>query len=237
MIMKNWILPGLILFLFTGDLFSQWSPNDFTILGTPYEVIIDFKTKGAGYNESYYLDDQWHNGSFTLLSDQTIKNYPVKYDLKNNNLEIQFSGEVKLLDIYRIKEFSWVDDAGINHRFININANIEDSKLSGIAQILYNGKVKLLKTYTYRPKPENDIKYGAYGAIDHNYILEKLYLVEGKKTMQVIRNKRKFTRFFDNYSSAIMNYIKSNNLKINKVADLKMIVEYYNSLISTVFTS
>jgi hypothetical protein len=235
--MKNWILPGFLLFLFTGDLFSQWSPNDFTILGTPYEIIINFKTKETGYNESYYLDDQWHNGSFTLASDITIHNYPIKYDLRNNNLEIQVEGEIKILNLYNMKEFSWVDNAGVNQRFVNANANIADSKLTGIAQLLFNGKVKLVKTYTYRPKPENDIKYGAYGVIDHNYVLEELYLVEGKKTMQVIRNKKKFTRFFDNYSSAIMNFIKSNSLKINRISDLKMIVEYYNSLISTVFIS
>ncbi len=237
MSMKNWILQGLLLFLFTSGIFSQWSPNDFTILGTPYEVIVNFETKETGYNESYYLDDQWHNGSFTLISDRTIKNYPVKYDLKSNNLEIQFSGEVKLLDLYRIKEFSWVDDAGVNQRYVNLNLIAADSKLFGIAQLLYEGKVKLLKTFSYRPKPESDIKYGAYGAIDHNYIQEDLYLVEGKKTMLVGNNKKKFMRFFEDYSSAIMTFIKSNSLKINKMPDLKMIVEYYNSLINTVFIS
>ncbi len=230
-------MQGLLLLSLTGCLYSQWSPHDYTILGTPYEIIIDFNTKEAGSNDSYYIDDEWHMGKFTLISNQTIENYPVKYDLKNNNLEIQLSGEIKILDLYRIKEFSWEDEAGASHRFINLNVKATGSKLYGIAQILYDGEAKLLKTYVYRPKPESEVKYGAYSSIDHNYVQEELYIMEGEKVLFVNSNKKRFMKFFDNYSPAIMSFIKSNNLKINKVADLKTIVEYYNSLINTVFIS
>jgi len=235
--MKKYILPGLLFLFYVNCLYSQWSPHDYTILGTPYNVVIDFGTKSDEYMDSYYLDEEWHLGNFTLISNQTISNYLIKYDLKNNNLEIQFSGEIKILDLYKMKEFSWEDGAGVIHRFVNLNIKATSSELYGIAQLLYDGKAKLLKTYAYRPKPESDVKYGAYQAIDHNYVQEDLYIMEGEKTLLVNGNKKRFMKFFNNYSSVMMSYIKSNNLKINKVPDLKMIVAYYNSLIKTVFIS
>lgn len=235
--MKKYISLSLLFVAYTNCIFSQWSPHDYTILGTPYKVVINFKSKLAGADESYYLDDKWHNGSFTLISDMTIENYPVKYDLKNNNLEIQVSDDIKILELYRIKEFSWEDEAGVIQRFVNLNIEAKSTKLCGLAQILYDGKAQLIKTYAYKPKPEAEVKYGAYNSIGHNYIQENLYILEGAKTLLVKKNKKRLMKFFDNYYSVVMSFIKSNNLKINKIPDLKMIVEYYNSLIKTVFIS
>jgi hypothetical protein len=231
----------LMLFIFTGFsascLFSQWSPHDVPIVMTDLEIFINLKTKPAEEVNSFYLDDQWHKGKFEMLPDHVFENYPIKYDLKNNILEIQLSDEVKILELYRIREFSWTDNAGRDHSFINLNIKSRNTKLYGIAQVLLDGKAKLIKTYEYIPRPEYDVKYGAYSAIDHNYVREDLYLMEGEKILQVNGNRKRFMKFFNNYSSNIMSFVKTNRLKINRLSDLKQIIEYYNSLINSVFIS
>jgi hypothetical protein len=235
--MKKYLMLFILTAFSTGCMFSQWSPYDLSIIRTDREMFINLKTKPAEDVNSFYIDEQWHEGTFEMLPEHVFENYHIKYDLKNNVLEIQLSDEVKILELYRIKEFSWTDNAGTDHIFINLNAKAKNTKLYGIAQVLLDGKAKLIKTYKYVPKPENDIKYGAYSVIDHNYIHEDLYLMEGEKILQVNGNRRKLMKFFDNYSSNVMSFVKSNKLKINRLSDLKQIIEYYNSLINSVFIS
>jgi hypothetical protein len=61
--------------------------------------------------------------------------------------------------------------------------------------------------------------------------------MEGEKILQVNGNRKRFMKFFNNYSSNIMSFVKTNRLKINRLSDLKQIIEYYNSLINSVFIS
>ncbi len=220
-----------------GSLLSQWSPHDVPIITADLDILVNFKTRPVEDIGSYYIEEEWHNGKFLLTSDHVFEDYPIKYDLKNNVLEIQLSDEVKILDLYRIKEFSWTDNTGSEYSFINLNVKAKDTKLYGIAQVLMDGKAKLIKTIKYIPNPGNDIKYGAYTAIEHEYIDEDLYLMEGEKILLVKGNRKRFIKFFDGYSSNIISFVKSNKLKISRLSDLKQIIEYYNSLINSVFIS
>jgi hypothetical protein len=235
--MKKYVIIFILSAFSASCLLSQWSPFDVPILATDADIIINFKTKPAEDVNSYYIDEEWHKGKFLLTSGHVFENYPVKYDLKNNILEIKLSDEIKIMDVYRIKEFSWTDNAGRDQRFINLNIKAKNTKLYGVGQVLLEGNAKLIKIYKYIPKPENDVKYGAYSVIDHNYIHEDLYLMEGEKILLVNGNRKKFIKFFNNYSSNIMSFVKSNKLKINRLSDLKQIIEYYNSLINSVFIS
>jgi hypothetical protein len=235
--MKKYLMLFILAAFSAGCMFSQWSPYDLPIITTDHEIFISLKTKPAEDVNSFYIDEQWHEGKFEMLPEHVFENYHIKYDLKNNVLEIQLSDEVKILELYRIKEFSWTDNEGKDHRFINLNIKAINTKLHGIAQVLLDGKAKLIKTYEYIPRPEYDVKYGAYSAIDHNYKREELYLMEGDKILQVNGSRKKLMKFFDNYSSNVMSFVKSNKLKINRLSDLKQIIEYYNSLINSVFIS
>ncbi len=235
--MKKYVLLITLLTFSAGRLLSQWSPHDVPIIMTDLEIFINFKTKPQEDIGSYYIDEEWHKGKFALSSGHVFENYPVKFDLKNNILEIQLSDEIKILELYRIKEFSWTDNAGKDQKFVNLNIRAKNTKLYGVAQVLLDGKAKLIKTYEYMPKPESDVKYGAYQIIDHDYMHEELYLLEGDKVLHISGNRKNFMRFFNNYSSNVMSFVKSNRLKINRLSDLKQIIEYYNSLINSVFIS
>ncbi len=234
--MKKNIIVFVLCVVYAGNLLSQWSPFDVPVIRTHFDILINCKTKSAD-DDSYYINEQWQEGEFALVPDQVFEGYPIKYDVKNNVLEIKVDNEIKILELYKIREFSWKDISGTEHNFINLNTKAKNTKLYGVAQILLDGKAKLIKTYEYIPKPESDVKYGAYTVIDHNYIHEDLYLMEGDKVLHVNNNKKKFMKFFESYSSDIMSFVKSKKLKINNVTDLKEIIEYYNTLISTVFLS
>lgn len=235
--MKKYIILFVLSAFYAGSLLSQWSPHDVPIITSDQDILINFKTRPIEEIGSYYIEEEWHEGKFSLTSGHVFEDYPIKYDLKNNVLEIQLSEEVKILDLFRIKEFSWIDNTGTDNIFVNLNVKAKNTKLFGIAQVLMDGKAKLIKTIKYIPKSENDIKYGAYSAIEHEYIHEDLYLMEGEKILLVKGNRKRFMRFFNGYSSNIMSFVKSHKLKINRLSDLKQIVEYYNSLINSVFIS
>ena len=235
--MKKYIIVLALSVIYAGSLLSQWSPFDIPVVKTHFDILINFDNKSGDDNDSYYIDEQWHEGNFHLVTDHEFENYPLKYDVKNNILEIKIDKEIKVLELYKVKEFSWTDISGSEQRFINLNTKAKNTKLYGVAQILSDGKAKLVKTYEYLPKPETDVKYGAYTVIDHNYVHEELYLMEGEKVLRINNNKRRFMKFFESYSPDIMSFVKSNSLKINKLPDLKTIIEYYNTLINTVFLS
>ncbi|MFC2136709.1 hypothetical protein ACFLTE_00895 [Bacteroidota bacterium] len=228
--MKHFIFLGIIVFNVTIS-YTQFSPHDLSFFEGDQEYIMNFSTKSSGNIVSYYLNDNWRTGSFILSTNKIIYDTPLKFDLLNNNLEIQYKNEIKVLGIEQLREFSWKDDLKNNRRYINTNLLNIDIAYKGLSELLVDDKVILLKSYEIAQKLKKS-NYGISAFSESYYVFHELYLVntETKEVLMIKRNRNKFYSFFSNDADIVSKYIEDKKLKFHKEIDLMNIVQYYNSI-------
>lgn len=236
--MKPFLMAMLFTLVYTIA-FSQTSNQEVSILDrnvNPGQVINELPLPPPGTEGSFYLNDNWLIGEFTITnSDKLYKNFPLKYDLKNQLLEIQNNDQTKVCTLPVLKTFSYRNVNNEVENYIN-TALIDDAGKvlpKSIAQVLYEDKVILLAV------PHLEVKDPTYvPAIDmgnrNKQILKKTdyYVVNNAKAYKITGSSfRKNEDAFTNKKSDVERFVKENKLKFNKEEDLVKIFEYYNSLI------
>ena len=102
----------------------------------------------GGVKGSTYLDKKW-NLATTLLfkSEKLPEGYPVKYELKENELEVKASNGIKILDTKNIKSLVWKDSITQEPKYFISGSEYTDegTPLNGLLEVLSDGKVPLLK--------------------------------------------------------------------------------------------
>ncbi len=181
-----------------------------------------------------YLNDQWILANIELYSGQVIEQFPVKYDLANNQIEIKASPELKYLNGIRVKRFTLMEESGIKRVFINLlEYKPENRSYTGFVEVIYdNNWVLLERIYT-------ELIEGTYNAVldigeRNNKIVKKsnYFISNGKQLFPVERNKKKFSSQFSN-PKMLLKFIKNNNIQLKSAADLSRLVDFLSEQKST----
>lgn len=227
------LLAGLFT---TGDLFAQGTPlltrdhlvrvGNLTPAGPSVE---SFDTRESKVRGSSYLYDDWVSGKIVFDNGDELGNLQLNFDLHHNLLEIKMEQVVKValpkqvrsVDIFYLPEKS--------SRFIPVpDFRTEDGEAAeGFAEVLYDGKIKLVKKNLIEVQKPNYRPSHDVGSLD--YIIkkrEKLYLLE-EGILKEVRRKSDFGK----WSKKMKAYARENNLRFRNEADLIQLVRYYDSLL------
>jgi hypothetical protein len=184
-----------------------------------------------------YLDAHWKTSSILLYeNEKLIEGFPIRYDIKADEMEVKSKKGIKVLKGSKIKSFVWVDsvtkapDFFVNAKDFKNESNVP---YSGFFQVLTEGSLPLFK------KTEIDIKKADYniqfnvGSQDDK-ILKKseFYALKDNQVIELPSSRKKLVALFGDKSEAMEVFIKENDLSITKEDPLKIIFEHYNSLVN-----
>ena len=182
---------------------------------------------------SNYIYDAWKLGSVTLSDNKSIENIPLKYDLKQNILEVSTDSGIKVIYSERIDFFEWLTDNGTKEVFANAELFKCDVDLpTGFFEIIFEGKLILAaKKQVEYVSPHYNQALDA-GNPDGRLITSEtfFYIDERNNALQLPKRKKEFYTIFGTHAQEITTYMKSNNFGIKNRYDLKKIFGYYNAL-------
>jgi len=187
----------------------------------------EFKPKPDAAVEAVYINDKWLNGTIVIAPNSEVKDIPIKYDVKNNLLEIQTKDGIKIANKDKLKSFS-TKDALEEHHYVNSD-DLKIKGLTGIAEVLVPGKLPLYGGIHLRKIPANYNPAMDVGSkVDVFVIDESLFLIRDNEAFDITKAGKKILKYFGDKSSAIESYVKQNKLSYKEKSDIIKIVEEFN---------
>ncbi len=219
----------IILMVFSINVYSQ-NPNDNIINFSGGAIsIANIESKPNKTLGSVYYNDEWQKGNIFLFDGSEIKGYLLKYDIKNQQLEIKIKNDIKILNGAVVKNFSWVDMYG-NVEFISNVSNYKGDG-SGFYSVIYDGKKTLLKKIGIQIIESNYNTAIDVGNKNSTYSKKMVYyFIDKNKIRKVRKGKKAILRLLEDKKDEIAVFAKDNKLKYSSDIDLKKIFNYYDSL-------
>lgn len=183
------------------------------------------ETKG-----SYYYNSEWYTGTIKMFSGEMIQSYPLKYDMKMNQIDIKVNESVKFISIGAVKEITWLKPNGQSEILRNLSTykNLEGY---GFLSILAEGNLSLFKKTELSLLDANYNAALDVGTQSDKYVKkEKYYIKKGDKIVQIKKKKKKIIKIFNEKAEKVELYASENKLNFKDDPDLKKIFNYYNSL-------
>ncbi|HWA33686.1 MAG TPA: hypothetical protein VG737_06130, partial [Cyclobacteriaceae bacterium] len=178
-----------------------------------------------------FLSSKWNVTSISLYNvEEKIEGQQTRYNLYFDEMEYQTPEGVRVLGGSRIKSFSYKDS--LASKYVNAKDYLfEGSPLVGFFEVLVDGPAPLLKKYYVLVKdPDYNPALNA-GSRDTRIVrYSDLYCAKGN---QVIKAKRKkdMMAFFGDKAEHMKEYMKRYSLFFGEEAHLRVIFQYYNSLL------
>jgi hypothetical protein len=187
----------------------------------------EFKPKPDDAVETVYINDKWLYGTIVIAPNSEVKDIPIKYDVKNNFLEIQTKDGIKIASKDKLKSFS-TKDALEEHHYVNADA-LKIKRLTGIAEVLVSGKLQLYAGIHLRKIPANYNPAMDVGSkIDTFVVDENLFLIRDNEAFDITKAGKKILKYFGDKSAVIESYVKQNKLSYKEKSDIIKIVEEFN---------
>ncbi len=232
--MKKYLI--LAFCVIANDVCSQnTSPVDFERSTNPGHVINEIKLPLAKTTGSIYLIEDWQLGNFTIKGVPAYKGFFLRFDLKDQNLEIKVDNKVKVCVLSRLENFSLENkDLDSSSYFVNINTipNHYAINTKGVVQVLYEEKIVLYKYFYLETKKATYVPTVALGNRNEQIIKKSSYYVQSSgKVYKISASLKKNKELFINQYIKVENFIKENKLKLKSESDLIKIVKYYNLLL------
>ena len=174
-----------------------------------------------------YLSDAWSNGALALANGASFKDLKVRYDLKNDYLEIDVPGGVRIVKAGNIASFS-VQTPSSDVKQFRIAKSIQHG-LSGIVEQLVQGPHSLYVRYFLQTIPANYNPALNIGSKIETYkIREELMLESDGDCVDLSRINSRNNPFSSDKKLA--DFIESHRLDLKKKDDLMTIVRYWNEI-------
>lgn len=194
----------------------------------PGAVIDELPLPPPGIEGHAYLFEEWKSGTITLRSNQLIDGYPIKVDLQNQLIEIRFENQVKVCSLPMFSKFELGSKQYINTNEIESNYELP----SGIAQVLYEGKVAVINHLYTEMKEPTYVPTVDMGDRNKKIIKkEQVYAIKDKTVFELNGKLKRNQDFFGNNYKEVADFAEKNKLKFKDQDDLIAIIKFYNSLL------
>jgi hypothetical protein len=105
--------------------------------------------------------------------------------------------------------------------------------LTGFFQVLTEGEMPLFKrTYIDIKKADYNIQFNIGSQDDKILKKSEFYMLKGNNVVELPSSKKKLLTLFAEKAEDMEKFMKDNNLTSNKEEHLKILFEYYNSLVN-----
>ena len=196
------------------------------------QILMGRKVPPGGVKGSYYLDEDWNTGTVFLSGNRTYTDLRLKYNLHDDELEVFFENEIKVLPTHLVDSFEWVDtDKQSTVSFVNASKYaFEDTKLVGFLEVEQGGALKLVTRHKMKVRGPTYVEGLSIGDRDSKlYTIERSYLVKDNRLLALQKNHRYNLQFFKDRKE-VTEFVKRNKLKLNKKEDIAKTVSFYNNL-------
>jgi hypothetical protein len=181
-----------------------------------------------------YLDSKWNLGSIMVDEKKTlVEGYPMKYDLKSQNIEIKTSSGIRVLGVKNVAHMVWLDSITRQPRyFVNAARYKEDGvPMIGLMEVLFDGEKALLKKTKLNVRQPTYVPAMDVGSRDTKLYKKSAYYYNNGTEVVEIKSKKKFIDSLGDHGSEVGQYMKENRLDVKTETDLVKIFEFYNSKI------
>lgn len=220
---------GILIITFGIDTFAQ-KVDVYSYSGSGSATTLQVQTKKSETKGSFYYNDIWRAGEIILISGDIIKDYPLKYDIRKNIIDLKVENIVKVLSIGRIKEINWIDEKG-SKEILRNTMLYENYSGIGFFSILSGGEKSLLKKTYLKIIDPNYVSAIDVGEQERKIVKRDIYFIAvGNKVTEIKKNKKQILKQFGTNSDNIKIFASDNNLNFKNDFDLIKIFNYYNSL-------
>lgn len=194
--------------------------------------MIGRKIPPAEVKGDYYLNSDWNEGTFTMKDGRKSATYPLRYDVENAVLEIQWGSQVKVVGEEFLAKFGWQEQGSTAERvFVNGRKfSLSETPVSGFLELAYQGRDSLLVVYdTYLKQP--DYVAGLDMGSRHPEIVKtQKYFIAEDGVLREIKNRRDFLNYADQMSGKkLKSWFRDQNMNLKRVEDLIRLMKYYES--------
>ncbi|QSE96033.1 hypothetical protein [Fulvivirga lutea] len=200
----------------------------------PGEVIDQLPLPPPKLEGTFYLNEDWVEGDLWLKNQKVLRGFPLKYDLKNQLLEIKTEYGIKVCQLPLIEKFVIKQPLKDSIHYYNTSVvnNITFDVPKGICEILVNDKVKVIK-YQYMEIKEATYNVALSAGERNDKVLkkDKHYVIVRDQVFELKNKVKKNDEVFGQKTSEVEAFAKKNNLKLKDDAEIIKVFEYYNSLI------
>ena len=187
-------------------------------------------SKTGGVNGTTHLDTKWNLADITFFDSKILEGIPVKYELKENRLELFASKEVRMVEVKKIKSLVWRDSlTHLPKRFINGNEyNERGAPLTGLLEVLEDGKIPLLKrNFVSIRKPDFVAELGT-GNYNTEISKSATYYYAIGAAVTEITSRKNLLQAFGSDASEVKKFMNTNNSSIRSEHDLVAVFRNYN---------
>jgi hypothetical protein len=181
-----------------------------------------------------YLSTEWKRSVILLYEKgKLIEGFPVRYDIKADELDVKGRSQVKVIEGRKVKSFMWMDSTRTEpYYFVNARDFKQDNvPLTGFFEVLVDGTSPLFKRTTLSVKKADYNVTLSMGSRDDKILKNSsYYLADGNAVSEIPGSKKKFLQLLKEKSNEVEAYMDSNNLSIKKEEELMAIFKYYNSI-------
>jgi hypothetical protein len=188
---------------------------------------------GERVNEVYMVNS-WQKSIVSLYgSEEQIVGMPAKYELKTNTIEFKVKGDVKVMDVRRIKSLVLLDSMEKGHLYVNGKDYTCQTEMRMLLEVLSSGKFSLYREPTYTiAKPNYNVAMNVGEKDERVFRAENFYYAAGedKKLTLLPPKKKAVVAIFGDKSEAVKKFMDDNNIRLSRVEDLAKVFDFYNNL-------
>ena len=181
-----------------------------------------------------YLSTEWKKSVILLYdNNKLIEGFPVRYDIKSDDLEVKGRTEVKVLEGRKVKSFMWIDSSRSEpYYFVNAkDFKLDGVPLTGFFEVMVDGNSPLFKKTNISIKKADYNATLNMGSRDDKILKNSTYFaVDGASISEIPGNKKKFLQLLKSKADQVESYMDENGLSIKREEELVAIFKYYNSL-------
>jgi len=176
---------------------------------------------------SYYYE-QWLQGNIRIDNGIEIKDKPVRFNMRDNILEVKDGNRVVGIEGRRVAYFLLHLPDGSNGEFYQSSEyNFGGTRLYGFLNFIVRGDWSLVSHEFIE-----EVKSAYIPSLDagHNEVSlvkkKRMLLLKNKELTEITKNKKDFIAKFPD---PVADYIKSEKLNLKETADLITLVNFLNS--------
>ncbi|MEK6476675.1 hypothetical protein WJR50_04035 [Catalinimonas sp. 4WD22] len=196
-----------------------------------HQLMIGRKLPPPDVQGTYYLNEAWQQGKFVLKDGRKSATYPLRYDVENALLEIDWKGQTKVVGEELLSSFVWESIKGEKREYIAAQQfSYDQAALSGFVELIYSGQDSLLlKTETYLKAPTyvEGLDMGKRSAEilkrERYFVCQDGKLTEIKRRRDIINSVEPAAR------KAIRDFMKASHVQIDSREGLRSTWQFYES--------
>ena len=197
-----------------------------------HQLMIGRKVPPPEVKGDYYLDSDWHRGTFTMQDGRQSAEYPMRYDVENALLEIRWGSTAKVAGEEYLSGFRWKEDNDQHERvFVNGKSySFNGVPVAGFLELVYAGEDSLLMQPLVQLKQPDYVAGLDMGSRDAEIISGQKFFISKRGVLTEIRNRRNFLQYAGTtLKPALRKYISEQNLNFDQAQDLAVLMNYVES--------